>query len=320
VMSTEGDCALYQGTDPTTVGAFQLQGVWDIGRVPVGRRFFDQYGGDVLILSSNGLAPISHITRGGSSTLSATRQDYTAKIVPQVAAELRASLHEYGWETRFLPANGLIVINKPATVNGVIQQYALALATYSWSTLTNMPATTFKNAEDYAFFGTQDGSLKLAFSAASDNESGGAQTTWDTAIWDQDLWGVGLNTQPADPIPGLVQPAFSYFHAPGTQKIFHMVRPTFLAETPPSVTVRMNTDFSFQGAPGRPTYQKRAQSIWDNAIWDQDVWGGGLNTYQGWIACPTAVGYAGAVVISTLSVGDVYLSALDYMVSAGGPL
>ncbi len=47
-ISSNGECAVYSGTDPSTAATWQLVGVYTIGR-PIGRRCCRKYAGDLLI-------------------------------------------------------------------------------------------------------------------------------------------------------------------------------------------------------------------------------------------------------------------------------
>jgi hypothetical protein len=57
-LSSQGEVALYKGTDPASSTTWALQGVYWLGS-PIGRRCFVQYGSDVAVISQDGLLPLS---------------------------------------------------------------------------------------------------------------------------------------------------------------------------------------------------------------------------------------------------------------------
>jgi len=57
-VTSEGEIIVYQGTDPSSVATWSLVGVWQIGS-PLGTRFLFKYAGDDLIMTHDGLFPLS---------------------------------------------------------------------------------------------------------------------------------------------------------------------------------------------------------------------------------------------------------------------
>ena len=56
-ITSNGEVIVYSGTDPSDITKFALVGVWRIGK-PVGKRCLMKYGGDMIILTYNGLYPL----------------------------------------------------------------------------------------------------------------------------------------------------------------------------------------------------------------------------------------------------------------------
>ncbi|HAM41754.1 MAG TPA: hypothetical protein DCP69_10590, partial [Candidatus Omnitrophica bacterium] len=54
-ISTAGDVLVYAGSDPTV--DFTVRGSWFIGKVPSGRRIATDVGGDLLLLTAQGILP-----------------------------------------------------------------------------------------------------------------------------------------------------------------------------------------------------------------------------------------------------------------------
>jgi hypothetical protein len=59
-ISSRGQLAVYAGTDPASADTWALVGVFDVPQ-PIGRRCWRRYGGDVLLLTVEGLFPLSSL-------------------------------------------------------------------------------------------------------------------------------------------------------------------------------------------------------------------------------------------------------------------
>ena len=57
-VTSEGQVAVYKGTDPSSVATWALVGIFDIGS-PIGKRCMTKYAGDMTIICQDGLAPLS---------------------------------------------------------------------------------------------------------------------------------------------------------------------------------------------------------------------------------------------------------------------
>ena len=57
-ITSEGEVVVFEGTDPAAAATFSLVGVWHIGE-PIGDRPMVKYGGDLLILTKQGVYPMS---------------------------------------------------------------------------------------------------------------------------------------------------------------------------------------------------------------------------------------------------------------------
>ncbi len=57
-VTTQGQVAVYQGLDPSDANNWALVGVYDIG-LPLSRRSLIKYGSDLVVLTTNGVVPLS---------------------------------------------------------------------------------------------------------------------------------------------------------------------------------------------------------------------------------------------------------------------
>ena len=64
-VSSEGEAVIYQGTNPSAANTWAKIGSFYVGR-PLGRRCLTQYGGDLIILTENGVFPLSAAMQSAS--------------------------------------------------------------------------------------------------------------------------------------------------------------------------------------------------------------------------------------------------------------
>lgn len=291
-----GDILVYKGTDPSSPTTFAMVGNWYVGRLPVGQRCFQQYGGDLLILSASGIQPLSYVTRGGQSLFRVSSVDYLKKVQPLFGELIAGSIDQFGWELCLSLEENLMLVQQPTPTLEYVQ-YALYTNNNTWSEFQGMPMSTMFS-----------GSLGFFF-ATPDNKVCHGLTGWFDAVPYGELIGNG--------IIGVIQPSYSYFGKPGMNKQWQMIRPTFIAMDRPFVTVTMLADYKQDAIPATPAYTAGEGAMWDVSNWDQAYWVGGLNTYADWVAA-AAIGYAGSARMDTAVLGDTFLASIDYTYEPGG--
>lgn len=298
-VSTLGDVAVYKGTDPASAATFALVGTWQVGPIPAGRRGFTQYGGDLLILSSQGVFPLSYITRGGAGFLQATGKEYTSKIRAAIGKDLQYSFALRGWQLMDHPNERILIANVPNYSQSTSRQYVMSTVLNEWATYQDVPIYSLGKHAGYAFAGTRTGKVLLITTGAVDN--------------------VAYGTTTGDPIRGIIIPAFSTFDLPAAQKHMKMVRCNFLSDESPAVDVNVNVNYSLRSPTTTPTPGANINSLWDSATWDSSVWGGDIRPYSLW-AGVNGMGFSAAATIVVESTGDSILTSIDYIYEPGGPL
>ena len=110
-ISSAGDVVVYKGTDPASASTFDQRGVYFIGPTPAGRRCAGSFGGELYLLSSYGLLPISKLMSG--QVIIDTSIYITRKITPIINTEMAAKRLQLGWEVRLLPSQNLLMVSSP---------------------------------------------------------------------------------------------------------------------------------------------------------------------------------------------------------------
>jgi hypothetical protein len=298
--STNGEVAIYKGSDPASATTFSLQGVWYVGQVPVGRRGYSAYGGDLLIISTDGVCPLSEVTRGGSGLLTASNKEYSSKISILVGEALRASFTSNGWQLLLSPADRLLLCNIPNYGTQVNTQFALSTVVNQWTVLYGIDTLCYGTVGSYTFAGTYTGKVLLIFQDYSDNVAYGALS--------------------GEPIQGEVVTASSDFGLPAQVKNFTMLKANFVAPFDPGVTSDVICDYTDPGYQAPDATAGYLYTAWNVALWNSGVWGASAKSaYGDWMSV-SGVGVSGAAHITTACVGDTILTRFDFMFLPGGPL
>lgn len=249
-LTSEGEAIVYAGTDPSSASTWSLIGVFRVGR-PIGRRCMLKAGGDLLMITQDGLVPMS-------ATLTRDRsQAQLVSLSRQINKAMNDSVRTYGsnfgWQPVLYPKGTMMLVNVPSSPNAV--QYAFNTLTGAPCRFTGMNAQCWGLVGDALYFGTTDGKTMLFDSGTSDN---------GTAI------------------AGDALQAFSYFRTPGTVKAFKRAEPIFTSDGNPAVALDLNVDFKLTNTTANPVTMTSNAGLWDSATWDNGLWGGADQIYRAW--------------------------------------
>jgi hypothetical protein len=99
LISSKGEVAIYSGLDPTDATQWSLEGVYRLG-APVGRRCGASYGGDLLLLTTDGVVPLS---KSLQSTQVNTRDNLTDKVQQTISVLVSQYKDVVGWQMILFP-------------------------------------------------------------------------------------------------------------------------------------------------------------------------------------------------------------------------
>ena len=129
-VSGGGDVVIYKGTDPSSASSFGLQGVWFLGAVPAGRRLCTDFGGDLLVMSSVGIMPLSKLVIGN---LVYDRSQYQTFKVSNLFNQLQASTStQRGWMMALHPQDAALMVLYPTASGQPTSQLVIPLANSCW--------------------------------------------------------------------------------------------------------------------------------------------------------------------------------------------
>jgi hypothetical protein len=288
-VTSNGEVAIYKGSDPSDPNDWALIGIWNIGQT-FNRKCMFKYGGDLLVLTEGGLVPLS---AGLQSTRLDPRVNITDKIFFAIsqATTLYSSL--YGWQINYFAKQNMLILNVP--VAGGSEQYVMHNITKSWSRFTNINANCWELSGDDMYFGG-DGFVGKFYDSNAD---------------------AGTN------IAAFVQQAYSYFDSRGQQKRFTMARPILQTDNGvPTVLCGISTDFDTVDLTSQISFNPSILSIglWDISNWNNTNWGGGLVTSKVWQSV-TGIGYAGSISLNVVSQAiELHWASTDFVMERGGVL
>ena len=288
-VTSNGEVAVYKGSDPSDPNDWALVGIWNIGQT-FNRKCMFKFGGDLLVLTEGGLVPLS---AGLQSTRLDPRVNITDKIFFAISQATSLYSNTYGWQINYFARQNMLILNVPATSGS--EQYVMHNITKSWARFTNIPANCWELSGDEMYFGG-DGFVGRFYDTNAD---------------------AGQN------IRAFAQQAYSYFDSRGQQKRFTMVRPILQTDNGiPTVLCGISTDFETVDLTSQISFNPNILSIglWDSALWDQANWGGGLVTTKIWQGV-TGLGYAGSVSLNVVSQSiELRWASTDYVMERGGIL
>ena len=298
MISAAGDVLVWSGLDPTTAADLTLVGRWEVGSVPEGRRVMSDWGGDVLILSTAGVVPISLLMTGRASL------DNTAMLSRNINQymrnEMRITLDIYGWSMLQVPGQGIAIFTVPQPIGSTraFIQFCLETSTGAWSMFRDLRMLCqSKNGTQY-IFGTDDGRL-MTLEGTLDN--------------------VNLAAEEGEAIVFSILTHYSGMGDASSWKRLQFIRPYWIGSQAPTYSVQARFDFDVQEILTDPVYTAVGASLWDAVIWDTGVWEGTAQAYLKTNAA-RGMGRHCAIALRGTAVNELTYIGADVMYDMGGML
>lgn len=243
-ITSEGQVAIFSGIDPADATNWSLVGIYDLAR-PVGDRPLIKYGADLVVLTYDGVVPLSQALRSTRSrsdqrALTAKVSDAFAKAADQYGAN-------YGWSGTLYSGRGaLAIFNIPTDELANAEQYVQSIQTGAWCRFKGIPAICWELANEKIYFGGVEGVYRWDVGASDDSE----------------------------PIVGDIKPAFSDFGNSLIRKHFTMVKAILKAPAIVSPTLEVLTDYQERVPTATPTFIEAGDISPDDADDIRDDWTG----------------------------------------------
>jgi len=286
-ITNNGEVLVWRLTDPTTPTGISLIGVYNIG-APINRRCWVKFGGDLLIITQDGVVPMS-------GALQSSRLDPRVSITNKIQYAMSAAISTYGanfgWHLLYYPKENQLILNVPIAEGSQQQQYVMNNITKSWCNFTGWNANCWELYEDNPYFGG-DGFVGLA---------------WDGTVDD------------VNSIQSFAIQSFQTYGVP-SQKQCQMIRFHLFTNGSPALYGNVNVDYNLSDLSVQLGTTAQEYGLWDVALWDQANWGAGLMPTAEWQGV-TEIGYTFAPIIKTATNGiQVQWVASDLVFQGGGTL
>jgi hypothetical protein len=285
-ITSNGEALVWRLTDPTTPTGILQIGLYKVG-APIGRRCYTKFGGDLLIITQDGVVPMS-------GALQSSRLDPRVSITNKIQYAMSAAISTYGanfgWSLLYYPKENQLILNVPIS-EGSQQQYVMNNITKSWCNFTGWYANCWELHLDDPYFGG-DGFVGLAWNGNTDDTS--------------NIEGFGLQS----------------FQSYGTalQKQCKMIRYHLQSNGTPAVFGNVNVDYNLADESAQLNFSTSAYGLWDTGLWDSAIWGAGLVPTADWQGA-TNIGYTFAPLIKTATQGiQLQWVATDLVFEGGGVL
>jgi len=286
-ISSNGEVAVYAGTDPSVAATWHLVGVFSLGK-PIGRRCGIKYAGDLLIVCEDGVYPLG---KGLLSSSIDKRVSITDKIQNSISRNVTDYGANFGWELCLFPEKSALILNVPAG-NGANFQYVQNIITGAWTKFTGWSANCWRRSTFGLFYG-DDTVVRQAWTGFVD----------DTTM-----------------IVADALQSFQYFGTKAQNKYFTMVRPYIQTTGVPSILYGLNGDFNPQPAQGVLSYTPASSMVWGNMTWGEMVWGGSVQSLAEWHTVGGIYKTAAIRLKAQSNGSEVEWAATDFIYSRGGLL
>lgn len=283
IFTSNGECAIWSGIDPDT--DMSLSGVFRFD-APMSKHSVVNYGGDLFVLISTGLVPMSVLLRAETEQLGNTDKGIVDEFL--AAAEYRA---RGGWEAFLNPLDGRIYCNTPQGSPNSYRQLVRNMPGGQWASWNSLPARCWGYVNQRVFFGSDDGKVyELSRNFLNDN---------------------------GKPIRVDVQMAWGNFGTPAIKQ-FKMVQPYIQSTGTPRPFVDIKVDYDLSAPLNQPDVTTAdTGATWDLATWDVDAWASGVNVHTNWSGVARLGSVAGPRLVALISNAEFSVAGFDVLYEAG---
>lgn len=302
-ISRAGDVIPFKGSDPTQPD-WSTVGTYFVGAMAAGNRSASQYGGNVTILSSFGVTQLSDLLRGVDPRVNEDQDTIGAKISSIIRTDMVQYRASEGWDIKYLPAEGSLIITSPQKISGVWLQYVYNLTVGGWGFWRDAPVASIDTWRGVTYFGTKDGRV-CAMDVSKDE--------------------VLLDPPPENefngvPIKFSLLTSYGNYDAPSKFKVGQTIRPDFLAKGDVSFDAKFLYDYDISAQQYGGDAGSSGATLWDVGVWDVGVWADDQLSNFNRMGGGSGIGRYVAIAITGTALSDTVLASMDITWTVGGNL
>jgi hypothetical protein len=163
-VSSSGEVAIYQGTDPASASTWALVGVYRIGK-PLGKNAWFRAGGDLVIMTEDGIVPVSGAMNKDMAALQVAALTAPIEQLWQQAVAGRSAA--FPFSIAAWPTKTLLVVAVPRPDGGE-SAFVANTRTGAWARLTGWDIQCQTIFRDGLFYGDATGRIAQADTSGSD--------------------------------------------------------------------------------------------------------------------------------------------------------
>ena len=163
-VTTEGEVAIFSGTNPSDVANWRQQGRYQMSR-PMGKNSWLNIGGDVLIITVDGLVPISQVQ---TKDVAALEFSALTRVVHPLWQQEVLDKEDRPWSMCKWDDLGALFVTLPGGLEGDWRCLVANTVTGAWSLYRGWDALQFCVLSGNMYFSTQDGRIVQADFGGSD--------------------------------------------------------------------------------------------------------------------------------------------------------
>ena len=246
-VTTEGEVAVYQGSNPGDANDWKKVGVYRVGK-PLGKKAWIRAGGDLVLATSIGFVPLSQAIQRDYAALSPSAVSYPIEEAWNDTVLLRPT---GSWHCAVWPESQLVAVAPPNETDDPVL-YVANSRTGAWARFTGWRATCMEVWRGRLFFGSTEGLVTEANVTGADE---------------------------GETYTGTYAPLFDDLRMPASLKIGEMARATIrgpVSQFNERISFRADFDETPGVAPDAAPPPNTA--AWGTAIWGESSWGAGIST------------------------------------------
>ena len=286
-VTSAGEVHIYGGTDPAAAATWRRVGTYKISE-PVGRRCMVKVGGDIGIITTQGVVPLTGVLSRAESAQG--KVAITDKIREEFSSAYTANTSSKMWQCIEYPVAKLLMLNAPLVDGVSARQFVMNANTGAWCKFTNINANVFSLKGTEMYFGGLNGTV----------------------------YKIGGTTDAGVAIDGLSVSAFQNFGTPGT-KSFRRIRPQFFGPSGYRPSIALKLDYSDEFAIYTAASFNAPGVAWDTPDWDASAWASPAQSSALWQGI-TGEGFVAAVVVKLSSVETMTYNGAKILYETGDQL
>ena len=260
VITTEGEIAMYDGSDPAT---WSLKGTYKVSK-PLGPNCLVKAGGDLLILTQDGIVPMSQVQKLDQVALQNVAA--TQPIQPAWRDAVIARVGLTDWQLAMWPLQSMGIVKLPKLSTQDNTQYVVNARTGAWASYVGWDANCFAVFNNNLYYGTSTGKVMQAEVGSADEAD---------SITVPNISGANYTA--------VIFHSFTDLGAGPYTKQLRMAHPYITSNFYQNLQINVNVDFDLHVPNAPPALLPPSGGpIWDTSRWDIATWTGALSTQSNW--------------------------------------